>query len=242
MDDACVGPCNNRARRVWAAYDRAWQQWDQADHGTRGEPPKEPGVPIGYGRPWCAACTTMIRAYLANLDDLMSLRLTMADGYQAPAPTGERVRSSREQPSPSPAQDDLDALVRWLREQENAYRESQGWGSAPYRGVDAPALTGGLWWLGKQLDRMLQVEAVSETFGKGVLFWHRVLQAKTSTKPPLSLKPLPCPHCQRRSLYRHAADESVRCRSSTTVVCGAIMTLKEYTEYAEEADQQVIAS
>jgi hypothetical protein len=239
MDKACIGVCNNRARRLWDAYDKAWKTWDASDPETRGEPPTQPDVHIGYGNPWCTRCTAMIRRCLADLDELAALRAMMADGYQAPSgQQGDRVKSSREEPSPSPAQDDLDEMVRWLRGQEHAYRVSQDWPAAPYRGVNAPALTSTLSWLGSHLDAILRVEAMSEEFGKGVLARHRAMQAKTSTKPPLTHKPLPCPRCGRRSLFRHD-DETVRCRGSETVDCGKIMTAKEYSEYEDEADQQV---
>lgn len=259
-DLICPGACNNGFRRAREAHAKAVDEWALAEavhaawrrtvaqHGAdaaglepeRWGQPEEPTIRPWPGDPiWCAKCTASIRRALTDLDELMSLRLLHTDGYQVPGdPLGEKVRkSSSEAPSLSPGQDELDELVDWLNEWEQALRDTQNWGTIPYRGVAAPALTSAVGWLLPRLDVMLAHPDLAEGFGKGVFMQHARLQSTTRTRAPMRHKPLPCPRCRRRSLFLHD-DETVRCNGRDPD-CGKIMSKKEYSEYEDAADQQV---
>lgn len=242
MTDPCPGRCNSGVRRAAAAYEAAIAQW-RPDSGE--EPPEPPKLRPWPGEPaWCSACSATLRACLADLDELLALRLIMADGFQT---AGEqlvgRVHGTKQNPaSLSPGQDDLDEIVRWLRDWEDAVRDSQGWMTAPYRGTNAPALTGVVSWLLTHLDLILNHRDMAEPFGLELLRNHSRLQALTSTKPPLTHKPLPCPGreaggqpCRRRSLFLHE-DGMIRCSNHN---CRRVLTEEEYAGLEEQADRQV---
>jgi hypothetical protein len=266
IEQICDGKCNNGYRKAVAAYETAVAEWMDAEETyperldawqndvaqvgeeaagpapERQERPAEPDIRPWYGEPlWCRRCSASIRACLADIEDLMSLRLAMTDGYEQPGRHGERVGGSKEQRSSSPAHDDLDDMIRWLAGWENAYREAQGARMASYVGVNAPALMTLVSRLLPLLDAILAHPDLAHEFGGEVFREHARLQRLTTTRPPMRHKPLPCPRCQRLSLFLHD-DETVRCQSSEAVDCGRIMTAGEYAEYEEEASQQKQAS
>lgn len=233
---ACPAVCNNRARRLWSAYESAWKSWNQVDPLYRGDPPEQPRVNVTYGAPvFCGGCAALIRKCLVGLDELMALYALVADGHRAQNKRGDQVRSSRSAVSPSPVQDDLDELVRWLTAIETRYRDLNKWVTTPYRGTNAPALTSVVSWLTSHLDSVLQAPSVATEFGLGVLARHRGLQEKTSTKPPIYHKPLPCPGCYKFSLFRHD-DEDVHCHNPA---CNRVMTLAEYSKHEWDAAAQL---
>jgi hypothetical protein len=256
----CPGRCNARYVRAQAAYEQAWQAWSLAEQAhtnwrntaarsgkdaagpepQRTDEPERPTIRPWLGRPiWCGPCATSIMLCLAGLDDLMSLRLRHADGYQATGdPLAEKVRTTKaEASSPSPGQDELDELVGWLNEWEQALRDTQRWGTVPYRGVAAPALTGAIAWLLPRLDTMLAHPDLAADFGRGVFMQHSRLQAATQTRPAMHHKPIPCPKCHHLSLFLHDRDQSVRC--NRTDECGVIVSASEYARLEEEAEGQV---
>ncbi len=252
VEQICPGFCNVPYRRAHAAYDAAVERWERAeqirieklregdDPGKPAAKPEPPTIRARAGDPiWCTPCAATISRCLGELDDLMSLRVTMADGYQVPGdPLSQRVSKTSEDPSPSPGHDDLDELTEWLRVWEIRYRETQNSGTVPYRGVNAPALTSALAWLSGRLSHMLAHPEIAADFGRGVLWWHARLEAVTRTRPPMRHKPLPCPRCQHRSLFLHD-DETIRCNCrNETCDCGRILTPKQYAELEAEADQQ----
>lgn len=257
-DIICPGNCNKQYRRVMDAYQDAIAEWERDEqthaewrrtagtHGTeaagpepaRYERPDPPTINPWAGEPiWCRKCSASIRRCLTSLDELMSLRLTMTDGYEAPGQSlTDKIRKvSTEPASPSPGQDDLDELIDWLREWEQAYRESQGWGHIPYRGKAAPSLTSSVAWLLPRLDGILAHPDLAEGFGKGIFIQHSRLESMTRTRPPMRHKPLPCPRCRRRSLFLQD-DGNVHCNNED---CRRVMSEREYKEYEDEADQQV---
>lgn len=257
IEQICVGRCNNGYRRAMAAYDQALTEWMESEETyptradawnvlaeaegeeaagpapERHERPIPPSVLPHYGEPiWCRGCAAAIRHCLTDLEDLMALRLAMTDGYEQPG-QAERVNGSKEQRSTSPAHDDLDMVIRMLSGWENAYRASQGLRVASYVGVNAPALMTLVSRLLPLLDYILAHPDIAELFGQEVFQEHSRLQRLTSTRPPMRHKPLPCPRCDRLTLFRHD-DETVRCHNDDTD-CGRVMTAKEYAEYEEEA-------
>lgn len=261
-EQVCPGRCNAGYRKVKALYDQAVADWHAAEQDfprrlaewrqaaaelgdeAAGPPPahidrpEPPNARPWYGEPvWCRRCTATIRRCLAELDDLMALRIMSSDGYQVPgAPLAERVKKSQGDPSPSPGHDDLDELVEWLRSWEAVYRDARGWTTVPYRGKAAPALTEGVAWLLAHLDGILAYPDHAEPFGQGVVMQHARLQLTTRTRPPLQHKPLPCPRCKHRSLFLHD-DETIRCSRSDE--CGKIMTAREYAELEDEAAREI---
>jgi hypothetical protein len=265
IEQICPGRCNNGYRKAMAAYDTALTRWTDAEETyprrlaewknavsemgeenadpkpERTERPIPPDVRPWYGEPiWCRRCAASITRCLSDLEDLMNLRMKMTDGYEQPGQV-ERVTGSKEQRSQSPAQDDLDDMVRWLVGWENTYRDSQGVRMAPYIGVNAPALMTAISRLLPLVDAILAHPDLAVSFGEEIFQEHSRLQRLTTTRPPMKHKPLPCPRCQRLSLFLHD-DETVRCQPSETVDCGRIMTAREYAEYEEESMRQKEAS
>ncbi|MEU6725520.1 hypothetical protein ABZ917_17575 [Nonomuraea wenchangensis] len=239
-DGACVGPCNHRSREAWKAYHKAREDHADAvdawvETGQDGEPPAEPEQPdvrFWPGDPLiCDKDRARVRAALADLDELMTLRLLYADGFETRG-QAERVSGSAEPSSPSSAYDDLNELLRWLREQEAAYRATQpGWLATPYRGDAAPALTSAVAWLTRHLDGILAHPALAADFAAGVLHWQCRTDQAAKAKPRRRSLPLRCPQCHLATLSRMDGDDLIECRNSD---CGAsrggpvVLTAAEY--------------
>lgn len=246
-DRVCPGKCNSRPRREHDDYARALAAWqaEMADWGAardehRGvEPvrPTEPSCRWMAGAPhWCLSDASAVRSALADLDEQMALRLLAGDGHGS-LNLAERVSSSPEPGSPSPAHDDLDELIRWLREWERAYRESQSWPTAPHRGEAAPALTSAVGWLLAHLDAILAHPDHAEGFGIGVLYWHNRLTTAAKTRPRRISKQLRCPQCHLATLSQVEGEDRIECRNRD---CGGdrggpvVMTVDEYEGRAHD--------
>ncbi|MEV8639482.1 hypothetical protein AB0395_48550 [Streptosporangium sp. NPDC051023] len=246
-DRVCPGKCNARPRREHDDHARAlatWQaemaDWIASSDEDRGPEPVRPAEPTSRwmaGAPyWCLSDSSAVRSALTDLDEQMTLRLLAGDGHGSLS-LAERVSSSPEPGSPSPAHDDLDELVRWLREWERAYRESQGWPTAPHRGEAAPALTSAVGWLLAHLDGILAHPDHAEGFGVGILYWHNRLAAAAKTRPRRISKQLRCPQCHLATLSQVEGEDRVECRNRD---CGAnrggpvVMTIDEYEGRAHE--------
>lgn len=245
-DNVCQGKCNARPRRQAEEYGRAlaaWQadmaEWIAADPQPRGPEPVRPAEPTlrwVAGTPlWCLNDSAAIRSALVDLDEQMTLRLLASDGHGS-LNLNERVSGSIEPPSPSPAHDQLDELVRWLRDWERAYRDSQGWSAAPYRGESAPALTSCVAWLTAHLDGILAHPELSVGFGSGLLSWHAELSAAAKTKPRRISMQMRCPQCHLATLSKLEGEDRIECRNRE---CGAnrggpvVMTIDEYHGLAQ---------
>lgn len=250
-DRVCIGRCNARPRREAEQHARAlaaWQaqmnDWVAAPDHTRGsEPPRpvEPQPRWMAGAPfWCLADSASIRSALTDLDEQMTLRLMSGDGHGS-LNLNERISSSPEPGSPSPAHDQLDELVRWLREWERAYRECQGWPTAPNRGASAPALTSSVAWLLAHLDGLLAHPDTAEGFGVGILYWHSQIAAAAKTKARRRpINGVRCPQCHAATLTSLEDDDTgevrVECRNHE---CGAnrggpvVMTLEEFRGHVD---------
>lgn len=246
-DNVCTGRCNARPRREAEDYARAltaWQSdmaaWTNAEPEVRGPEPARPAEPASRwmaGAPfWCLADAAEIRAALADLDQQMTLRLQAGDGHRG-LDLNERVSSSPEPASPSPAHDQLDELVRWLRDWQNAYWTSQGWPTPTYRGESAPALTAVSAMLGAHLTGILAHPDYAVGFGTGVLSWHRELTAAAKTRPRRVSKQMRCPQCHLATLSQMEGEDLIECRNRD---CGAnrggptVMTVAEYEARAAE--------
>lgn len=239
-DGACVGPCNRASREAWKTFHQARE--DHADAidawvnaGQHGEPPAEPEQPdvrFFPGDPLvCDRDKARIRASLGDLDELMTLRLLYADGYETRG-QNERVSGTAEPFSPSSAYDDLNDLLSWLRGIERAYRDSQpGWPSIPYRGESAPALTSTVGWLSTHLDGILAHPDIAAEFAEGVLRWHSRTDQAAKSRPRRRSKPLRCPQCHLATLSQMDGEDRIECRNRD---CGAsrggpvVLTVEEY--------------
>ncbi|KAB8186898.1 hypothetical protein FH608_046255 [Nonomuraea phyllanthi] len=239
-EGACVGSCNHRSREAWRAYHKAREAHAAAVEawlaaGQQGEPPAEPEQPdvrFWPGAPLvCENDKAKVRAALADLDELMTLRLLYGDGYEARGES-ERVSGSAEPPSPSSAYDDLNDLLGWLRHHETTYRASQlDWLTAPYRGASASALTSAVGWLSKHLDGILAHPELAAEFAEGVLRWTRRIDQAAKARPRRRSKPLRCPQCHLATLSQMDGEDKIECRNRD---CGAsrggpvVMTQDEY--------------
>jgi hypothetical protein len=245
-DEICNGKCNAGARRQLADYDRAltaWQRemaaWVDAPEDERGPEPVKPVEPSPrwmLGSPyWCLQDAASVRSALTDLDEQMALRLLAGDGHGS-LNLNERVSGSSEPTSPSPAHDQLDELVRWLRDWEASYRVSQGWPTAPHRGEAAPALTTCVAWLTAHLDGILAHPEYAVGFGEGVLSWHNEITAAAKTKPRRVTKQMRCPQCHLATLSQLEGEDRIECRNRD---CGVsrggpkVMTTAEYEGLAD---------
>lgn len=216
---ACVGSCNSRYRRAVAVYQAAVDEHAAAvarlaPGETPPDPPQPPQVQPVDGAPvWCARCAAVIRRELAELDELAAALAALPPGIRPVA--GHRPDkvsvSSPHPPSPSPAADNLDALIRWLQSYEDAWREANGWESAPQRGKLSTATTACINWLRMHLDGVLATEDLAGDFGAGVRFWHRSLRAASHTESYARHVNQSCPKCRRYTLYEHVGEDFIRC-------------------------------
>ncbi|WP_433364119.1 hypothetical protein [Streptosporangium sp. CA-115845] len=247
-DRVCIGRCNASQRRRTEEYTRnlaawqtemtAWANTTNDDCGPEPVCPIEPTLRWTAGTPiWCLEDSAAIRASLLDLDQQMALRLMNADGYGSIS-LEERVSSSPEPNSPSPAHDQLDDLVRWLRGWQTDYWKSQGLTVPPYRGESAPALMAVVSLLSAQLDGILAHPEYAEDFGVGVLWWHNQISAAAKTRPRRISKQLRCPQCRLATLSQIEGEDRIECRNRD---CGAsrggpmVMTVDEYMALVEAA-------
>ncbi len=166
---ACHGGCNHRNRTLWAAHQRAID--DHADavdtwvaNGQKGDPPAEPEQPVIYWKPgnplFCDPDVTAARRSLLELDTQAAQLLAASDGHRARVGGGGdgRVTGSKGTPSVSPAVDVHDALVGWLFDTEDTWRDLCGYAPRTThqrgpRGAHPRSAT--IAWLADHLDKML---------------------------------------------------------------------------------------
>lgn len=220
---ACPGPCNANYRKAREAFEEALALYDPLDAAqSRPLPPDIqpwPGDPL-----WCGRCSARIRACLSELDDAAAIMLAAADGHRA-VDLNDRVGGSREDPTASPAGDDLEELGRVLTAWEDIYRDMKGWPSPPRRGFLASLVTTCASWLMLHLDGILSAPDISADFGAEVLRWHREIVGKGKAGARKLRKPLRCPACQLLMLYWTEGEQTVQCGNRD---CGRIMLLSEY--------------
>jgi hypothetical protein len=220
--------CNGRywnAVRAWerdlAAYNPLDPETSRTDH---------PGWDIvrATGDPvWCGDCKAQVRRELASLDDLASLLLYSADGYES-QPRTEKVASSAEPGSPSPAADTLDEMDRLLAMWEKGYRDLKRMDAPPPRGDDADRRTTAVAWLTSHLDGILS-SAYAQEFGLDVLDWRRILARSAKAGRRTLRLPLRCPGngCHQLSLTWVEGSDRVECGNRD---CGLIMSRTAYDD------------
>jgi hypothetical protein len=223
MGGPCPGPCNAQYRKAREAFGEALALYDPLDSAqSRPLPPDTqpwPGDPI-----WCGRCTARIRQCLSELDEAAAIMLAAADGHR-PQSGEQRVAGSREDPTASPAGDDLEELGRMLTAWEDIYRSMKGWSSPPRRGFLASQVTSCASWLMLQLDGILCAPDICADFGTEIMQWHREIAGKGKAGARTLRKPLRCPSCKTLLMYWTEGEEAVQCRNRE---CGRIMLYAEY--------------
>lgn len=205
MTSACPGPCN-----------RCWR-----DTPSRADLTPVPGDPI-----WCTGCARGIAARLGELDDLVAL-LEAEVGGQRAAGSDAPVSGSKGRPSPSPAVDDVDEIVRTLEAWETAYREHRHLPPPPARTAEHRVMLCTAW-LQRHLVGVLASD-LGPDFGEDIARLHRMARRRTSTDPSKTRKPIPCPRCDTKALWHHDGERHVECAG-----CGRLLTLDEYDELTRD--------
>lgn len=232
----CPGGCNSGWRRAEAPHRQAVADLDAAL--TREDPadPAElrdlearvtaarhtlratPGQPV-----WCDRCGRGIAQRLLELDDLVPMLEAELGGRRTGIDeTG--IRTTGPAPSPSPAVDDLDEVLRTLHLWEDAYRELRGFPFRPARPADL-RFTLSIRWLHGRILGILGAP-FAEELGRDVLRLHSLVRRRTSTDPAKRRMPEPCPRCDLKAVTHHAGDAHVACEK-----CGRAMLLRDWDAY-----------
>lgn len=242
---ACPGPCNNRARRDWEAYEHDYDQYTAAMddwlrlpdtvRGARPAEPEQPTTPVTWGEPvWSPRCAAMVAAALRECDELAASLYTRVDGHRGAAMRG---------PNGVPAPDhkaiinELDRLYGILVAAKTEWCRVRGYTDRPLRGRGSHARTVTVEWLADRLDDILLVPG-SARFGLDILAWQRRLRVMAQEDPVTARSAVRCPRCGERSVGRsdHGAYE-FECRA-----CGRLLTEAEhdrvFAEQAEEHDHE----
>ena len=221
----CPGSCNSRYRREQAAYKAALDDWARAmECRLAGDPepprPLPPETRAWPGSPWCMRCQGILRAQLAELDDLAALLAAIPD---LSAPSEEaRVSGTRGEPSPSPAMDELDELAGWLRDWQSAL---QGSDPIARRGYLATAITPSVHWLALHFDPLITHPDMAADFGAELRQWHRTLSSQAKAGTGIRHMTRACPRCRAYTLWRADGDRYVKCADRD---CQRHLSLDEY--------------
>ena len=218
-DEPCPGPCNTAFRRA---------ELDGPDHDI----PFHPGRPV-----WCVnvhafnargelldkldhhGCTTTI---LQRLYDLPALAAVLAPGrISTPRDadidhgntTHGGARSLAHAPSPSPAWDTADELIRWALRLEDTLRHRLDQPATPhaYR-----TLTEAVAYLRRNGETLLAGPGAAR-IGQDILDTHRRLERLVGHDRLVHRIQEPCPRCGRKGMRRKDGDELVSCRSCNAV-------------------------
>ena len=170
-----------------------------------------PGQPV-----WCRGCATRIGA---DLDRLPDLAAGLPPGrLNAPQDVTGRRSQGDAAPSPSPAWDTLDALLRDVGHLEDVLRLHLGH-SVPRRHT----LTDACGYLTANLSALLSSPWAAK-HGRVVTRWARTLTQVTGTDRLTHHLPGECMVCERRGrLHRRDGDELVKCGA-----CGATWAWDHY--------------
>ena len=219
--DACPGTCN----RAWHAAERAaWldpRRRELVNHG----------VPMVEAAPyWCRECQTDIVDAITAFPNLCK-DLTPGD-----LNTGRDVNTGPHStavipPSPSPAWDQADEIIRWAVNTEDQLRArigDLGRGPRPWR-----TLSSAVWYLTAHSTPLLSCpDAVS--IGFDALRMSRRLEQVTGTDRVVHRLPGSCMVCDRKALQRKDGEDLVKCRA-----CGACWDF-EYYQFLAHAHAEAV--
>jgi len=213
--DACPGTCN----RAWTAAEKA--AWVEAKKRRPDPGLINHGVPMIPAAPvWCRSCQTVIvdaiAAFPGQCRDLTPGFLNISkDAATGPHSTAVIP------PSPSPAWDQADEIIRWAvntEDQLRAHIGDMGRGPRPWR-----TLSSAVWYLTSHSTPLLcGPDAVAVGFD--ALRMSRRLEQVTGTDRVIHRLPGACMVCDRRSLQRQDGDDLVKCRA-----CGACWDFEYYS-------------
>jgi hypothetical protein len=208
-EQPCPGTCNRAWRQALAIYEAELAEYN-TQPGQPGKPPEKPEIRPWYGNPWCHRCQSAIREDLTQLPDLAA-QLAMRPPGVKPVATAERVKvsGSREQPSPSPAGDDIDELARWLNAWHAVLLDDDD--VIPRYSDEAEAIRKHTAVLYHSFSPLITSPAGQE-FGSQIRSWHRRLENAVHEGTFLRFVPIMCPGCKRYALWERPGEEYVVCR------------------------------
>lgn len=205
--DACPGDCN----RAWINAEKA--AWVEAKKRRPDPGLLNHGVPMIAAAPvWCRECQKQIvdaiSGFPGQCKDLTPGFLNVGkDASTGPHSTAVIP------PSPSPAWDQADEIIRWAVNTEDQLRArigDMGRGPRPWR-----TLSSAVWYLTAHATPLLSCpDAVA--IGFDALRMNRRLVQVTGTDRLVHRLPGLCMVCDRRSLQRKDGDDLVKCKA-----CGA---------------------
>ena len=232
----CPGSCNNTYRRRRALYEADMARYartleTRTDTEPIPEAPAAPDMTPWYGSPvWCLKCQGIIRAELAELDDLASL-IGAIPPLARPADDGVgKVKGTRDKSSPSARMDDLDEMGEWLRSWESLARDDGD--PRPRRGVLARESTTLTAWLYHHFDVLFANPDVAEDFGVEVRRWHRGLARRAAAGQMSRHQNKPCPRCRLYTLWVTVGEDYIRCVNED---CRRALSREEYDALTDQA-------
>lgn len=256
-DEPCPGRCNRDfraaenaaldAHAAALAHHNAHDDTQPCDPECRPDPNLiRHDVPFHPGRPyWCVdvehvdprthtviidhhGCTTLIRDNLTNLLDLAT---GLAPGrLNTGATINDHIRVTRAAPpSPSPAWDEADDLIRWAVQLEDEIRDELGHPQAVAvhavrdgRTHELRHLAPALAYLGAHVTALLSRDD-AVTIGRQIMAWHRRLEHRVGRDRLIHRLPGVCHLCGRKGLQRADGGELVKCRH-----CGAAWAWEQH--------------
>jgi len=226
--DACPGDCN----RAWVAAEKAG--WVEAKKRRPDPGLLNHGVPMVEAAPvWCRECqehiTQTIGGFPGQCKDLTPGFLNIGkDAGTGPHSTAVIP------PSPSPAWDQADEIIRWAvntEDQLRAHIGDLGRGPRPWR-----TLGSAVWYLTAHATPLLcSPDAVQVGFE--ALRMSRRLEQVTGTDRVVHRLPGSCMVCDRKALQRKDGEDLVKCRA-----CGACWDFEYYQFLAHAHAEAVRAS
>lgn len=236
LDVICPGACNNSYRRRRALYEEAVRAYDDMLMRTPPghevpDPPEAPDIKPWEGLPvWCLKCQGVIRAELADLDDLAAL-IGAIPPLPKPADDGAgRVGGTPDRKSPSARLDDLEELGEWLRSWESLARDGDD--PRPRRGMLATESTTLTAWLYHHYDALITNPDLAGDFGNEIRRWHREMAKRAAAGRMQRHQKRPCPRCNLYTLWLTIGEDFIRCINED---CGRMLTRAEYEALADAA-------
>lgn len=213
IDAACPGECNKQwrkaSRRALRDLERSNTTGEPLDARIMGHPlTAEPGAPV-----WCAACAAEVLSGLSRLPDLAAACGRRKDGRLAPPPPSERHALAVAPPSPSPAYDQVEAIVAFAAGwADQLARHLEHDDPALYRldGFRGPTLTRSVAFLIHRRSALLSAP-FARTFGTALLSLVHRCTMVGGVDPLVHELAEPCYTCKRRGLSRRDGQDYVIC-------------------------------
>lgn len=213
IDTACPGECNKEwrkaVRRVIRALERGLAAGDTPDPDIWADLlTPEQGRPV-----WCSTCAAEVVRGVSRLPDLAAACGRRRDGQLAPPPPSERHAPAVAPPSPSPAFDQVEAIVAFAAGwADQLARHAGDDDPARYRvnGFRGPTLTRSVAFLIHRRTALLSAPFARE-FGTELLSLVSRVEKVGGVDTLLHELAEPCYTCGRRGLSRRDGDDYVEC-------------------------------